>query len=295
MRIIITLLALALSNMLYAQVTNYADRMDHIFGAIDKSKVNTGLLKEFGIRFTEIEAFNGILSASNYADITNWHSTYSSFYTMRVGTNTLMQGPDIISDSLESLSELNEGTVLIAAMHYNYNQYKSNAYTNGDVTVVNDRIYDVAGRNPYDTKIAFLAVPLETNLTGSTFDFELRSDMFFTNSGKTIASIQIDFGNGQGYINVSIDNVVAVTYTSGGEKIIRVRIAYTDASIVDSQSNFYLDYIDSSPAARYGFPSIPTFVRTATKSYLGGFGVGEITVEYDNVNGIFDKPLIIVE
>jgi len=122
MRIILVLLALALSNITYAQITNYYDRMDHIFGAIDQSKVNTGLLKEFGVRFTEVEVFNGTLSASNFADITNWHSLYSSFYTMRVGTNTTMQNPDIISSNFDSLAESNNSAILLAAMHYNYNQ-----------------------------------------------------------------------------------------------------------------------------------------------------------------------------
>ena len=74
MRIMPLLLALALSNILYAQVTNYSDRMEHIFSALDQNKVNTGLLKEFGIRFMKVEAFDGTLNATNYMDLTHWHS-----------------------------------------------------------------------------------------------------------------------------------------------------------------------------------------------------------------------------
>lgn len=37
-----------------AQTNNYADRMNHNFGAIDKTKVTTGYLKEFGIRLNTI-------------------------------------------------------------------------------------------------------------------------------------------------------------------------------------------------------------------------------------------------
>lgn len=48
-----------------AQSNDYYNRMNHVFGAIDKSKVTTGLLKEFGIRLNEVEAYNGMLISAN--------------------------------------------------------------------------------------------------------------------------------------------------------------------------------------------------------------------------------------
>lgn len=49
-----------------AQNTDYYDRMEHIFGNIDKTKVTTGFLKEFGIRFNEVEVYNGLISNNNF-------------------------------------------------------------------------------------------------------------------------------------------------------------------------------------------------------------------------------------
>ena len=50
MRVLILLLAMALSGNLFAQVNampagrqDYYNRMEHVFGLIDKNKVNTGL------------------------------------------------------------------------------------------------------------------------------------------------------------------------------------------------------------------------------------------------------------
>jgi hypothetical protein len=40
------------------QNNSYYNRMQHIFGNIDKTKVTTGYLKEFGIRFNEVEVYN---------------------------------------------------------------------------------------------------------------------------------------------------------------------------------------------------------------------------------------------
>lgn len=55
-----------------AQNTDYYDRMEHVFGNINKTKVTTGFLKEFGIRFNEVEAYNGIISTNNLVDKTQW-------------------------------------------------------------------------------------------------------------------------------------------------------------------------------------------------------------------------------
>lgn len=75
---------------------------------------------------------------------------------MRVGTVAQnMVAPNTVFDNLKTQQANSSEDVLLAAQYYNYQQYKTNAYTNGDVTVSNDRIYDVVGRNPYDTKTIF--------------------------------------------------------------------------------------------------------------------------------------------
>lgn len=50
----------------FSQNTDYADRMEHIVGNIDKTRVTTGYLKEFGIRFNEVEIYNGAINTNNF-------------------------------------------------------------------------------------------------------------------------------------------------------------------------------------------------------------------------------------
>lgn len=89
----------------FSQNTDYADRMEHIFGNIDKTKVTTGYLKEFGIRFNEMEVYNGVLDTINWTDKTQWHSLYSSLYTMRVGTAAAsMTAPGTVANYLKTQS-----------------------------------------------------------------------------------------------------------------------------------------------------------------------------------------------
>jgi len=274
--------------------SNYYDRMQHVFGAIDKNKVTTGLLKEFGVRFNEVEAYNGTLGYTNHIDKTQWRSLYYSLHTMRVGTATTMTDPDLVYAHLDNQQAANPGTILLTALHYQYQQYKTNAYTNGDVMITSDRIYDVAGRNPYDIKTAFAVAPLQTQLKGNTFNFRIPSNMFYANTSKALSLIGIDFGNGQGYQNINLNYDQTVSYSSGGEKIIKTRFTYTDGTVVYSQAKLHLDY--SSPAARYtGGNRRPPFTREATKLYQGVAGVGEVTVECAGTDNILDKPLIVVE
>lgn len=109
-----------------SQSTSYANRMNHIFGLIDKTKVTTGFLKEFGIRFNCMESYNGILSDTNYVDVTQWKSLYNSLYSMRVGAVAAsMPAPTTAFANLNNQQVLAAGTILLAAQHYKYQQYKT--------------------------------------------------------------------------------------------------------------------------------------------------------------------------
>ena len=86
---------------------------------------------------------------------------------MRVGSvASSMTDPSTVFANLNSQQAANPTAILLAAQYFTYQQFKTTAYTGGDVTVVNDRIYDVAGRNPYETKTAFAVAPMKYNLQG---------------------------------------------------------------------------------------------------------------------------------
>lgn len=283
----------------FSQNTDYSDRMEHIFGNINKTKVTTGYLKEFGIRFNEVEAYNGVISNNNFVDKTQWQSLYSSLYTMRVGTVAQnMVAPATIFNNLKT-QQAGTSDILLAVQHYTYQQYKANAYTNGDVTINNERIYDVAGRNPYETKRIFAGTPLKSTLQGNTFTFKLPSTLVYGNTGLTPTQIQIDFGNGQGYQSISLDTPINVTYTSGGEKELKVKFVYglLKGATYYSHSKIYVDYISSSnPMARFnGAGLLYNNEPIVGDPYLGSSATGFVTVELAQGHTQLTKPLIVVE
>lgn len=276
--------------------------MEHIFGNIDKTKVTTGFLKEFGIRFNEVEAYDGIIDTDNLVDQTQWQSLYSSLYTMRVGTVAQnMTAPNVVFNNLDTQQGNATEDVLLAALYYNYQQYKTNAVSNGDVTVSNDQIFDVAGRNPYNTKSVFGASPLNKRLQGDTFTFKLPSGLIHTNTSLSLSQVQVNFDDGNGYQTITLNTAKSVTYTSGGEKDITVKMVYTNGPTLYSQSKIWVDYIPSGGGqtqARFnGFGNDVIFDEESITGdpYQGTSATGLVTVELAPGHTELTKPLIVVE
>ncbi|MFK5959185.1 MAG: hypothetical protein QM495_10010 [Lutibacter sp.] len=298
-KLLLLLLLIGSTYIGYTQNNSYANRMQHIFGNIDKAKVTTGYLKEFGIRLNEIETYNGIINSNNFVDKTQWQSLYSSLYTMRIGSVALnMADPNTIFTNLKT-QQNNTEDVLFAVQYYNYQQYKTNAYTNGDVTVSNDRIFDVAGRNPYDTKNVFAVTPLKLQLQGDTFAFKLPSNLLYTNTGENITQIQIDFDDGQGYQTITLNTSKNITYSVSGEKELKYKFTHANGSIKYSHSKIWVDYVASqNHQARFnGNINDILFNREPItgEAWQGASATGFVTVELAEGHTKLTKPLIVIE
>jgi hypothetical protein len=270
--------------------------MDHVLGAIEPSKVTTGLLKEFGVRHNEVELFNGTISSDNLVDEIQWQSLYSSLYSMRVGATTTMTDPATMFSNLAGQQAASPDILLLAVQYYQYQQYKANAYTNGDVTVSNDRIYDVAGRNPYETQTAFAVTPLKNEVSGYTFSFMLPGSMIYTSTSLTLSYVQADFDDGQGYQTIAFDNTVDVTYNTGGEKELKVKFLYNGGTTLYSHSKIYVTYIPPTPGSRFNGSILFRNKEYITgDQYLGVSDTGEVTIELASGHSQLTKPLIVVE
>lgn len=283
-----------------AQNSSYANRMQHIFGNIDKNKVTTGYLKEFGVRFANIEACNGSLSTDNFVTKSEWQAVYSSLYSMRVGQAAVnMASPQTVKNQIDN-QQNNTEDILIAVQHYNYQQYKSNAHTNGDVIISNERIYDVAGRNPYNIKTLFAITSLKHQIQGNTFTFQLPSGLVYSNYNTSISQIQIDFDNGQGYQTISQNQKKSVTYTNGGEKEIKVKFTYSSGNTFSSHSKIWLDFVTPNQNILKRFNGFGGDILWNNNPitgnvYNGSSATGRVTIELAPGHTQLTKPLIVIE
>lgn len=136
---------------------------------------------------------------------------------------------------------------------------REDALTQNLFTARRNILYDVAGRteSPYLIKHAFAAAPV---LQQSKYPNEIRigySPLFYTNTNKTIATVFINFLDGQGYMQLFGNNTVsplskAYTDSSGYKKFI-VKLVYNDASADYCYTGQYVavDTANSGSSNRY--------------------------------------------
>lgn len=82
--ILILISGLLLSNISMGQTetdTAFFSQMNYIFAHVDKSKVPHGILRDFGMEFTNLENYSGTapLADSNYADVSAFWDVYQTY------------------------------------------------------------------------------------------------------------------------------------------------------------------------------------------------------------------------
>ena len=87
----ILFLAVGLMTAVYLPAQNpsqeFTDRMNHIFQYVDKNKIATGLLSDYGLQIVEPKYFNGVPADSNYVDMDAWKMLYSGMFTSKINSN----------------------------------------------------------------------------------------------------------------------------------------------------------------------------------------------------------------
>ena len=268
----------------------YTDAMNAIFQQIDKSQIPTGLLVDYGVQIVDPEAFNGIPSDSNYVDMDTWKMLYSGIYSSKINNNVSLSLPEAAFGPINSIPS---NISLVAMMHYQYNKLNDNAVSLGLLKVVNNQLVPVAGAaSPYLTKQLFAVAPRSLYFDTSTASFVFMQATWFSNSGKTVQKLEINFNNESGYKVATWNTAVSYTFSSEGQKTIYFRLTYTDGSSYTSHTNVIVGPVTSS--FRTGSYSNIDSVSIAASSLHSG---GKIQISYasSNTSGQLKKPLIVAE
>jgi hypothetical protein len=294
-----TLIMLLLCHYSQAQTTNvFQDNMNVIYQNVNRSFVTTGLLKDYGLLFTDVSKFNGTRQSNNLVNHSVWSALYTSVYLMKFNNNAILTSPEVVSNVIEDYKANDSGTVNLVTLHFAYEQFKSNAISSNLVYVVNNKIYDTPNRptTPYEIKHAFAVAPLTSILNGASHTFRLRSDLFYKNINKTISTIQIDFGDGLGYQNITLDSDKYVYYNTDGEKTLLFKLTYTDGQILESHSKVLVtDTSSDCTTCRFSTPRTESFPKNDFPVAMNEMGIGTVYIGTAGTDNKLDKPLILVE
>jgi len=303
MKKLILLLAVVLPMMAFGQIevgTVFQNKMTVIYQNVDRAAVSTGLLKDYGLMMTDVEVFNGTLQSNNYVNRSVWSTLYTSVYNMRFNANATLAAVNTVNTAIDNYIATDGATINLMALNYQYQQFNRRAVLRNLVYVFDDQIYDTPGRtsSPYDARDAFAFAPSNSNLSGGTQTFLLRSDLFYTNVTKSISSRQVDFNDGLGFRAITLGVPISANYTTAGAKDLVFKVAYTDGQILQSQARINVTgIILGCNNCRYDQPSTKYFpdplINFPVPASQMGFSFATIATAGND--GILDKPLILVE
>jgi len=293
------------SHFLFAQDeidTTFNDRMNYVFGVLEKSRVPNGMLQDYAIEFTNLSVFNGVsLLDSNYVDYTTISDIYNTLISSRIHTNATGLISPSAWDSLWFTQRQN-GIITLSGVFFNYARFSDDAVSSGKLTISNDRFVDkyVNGvwQNPYTAENVFAIAPSTDYYEGKNLQVILPSNLWFTNGASSISNIKIDISDGLGYRTLTAGQALSVNYSDTGRKEWKFKLTLTSGTILYSHASVLVKtnpYNNDNPQARMGSSDPETIPFTATQTYLGGTAQGWITIDYANADRVLRRPLIVAE
>lgn len=289
----------------YAEINdNYRNHVNNVFGVLEYNRVTTGLLVDYGVNFADPKTYNGsVLHDSTLIENTVFSNLYLALFTSRFNNSISMRHPSI-HDSLFDVERQAE-VITLSGLLFRYNSIDPNANTNGKLDVVNGQLKDkyVNGiwQNPYQEFTSLAITPSINYYELSYGAVRLPSNLWLSNMGADVNSIQFDAGDGQGYRTVTMDNNIPFNYADTGWKhwVFRVNLVggqqlYTHTKVhITNTSN--LAGSGGGNLAQRG-TALRKKTITATKAYNGVFGSASIIISYRNDNDtVIRKPLIVAE
>ena len=297
--------------------------MNQVFALLDKSRVPTGLLLDYGIDFTNLTAYNGtILADSTKNNSETVMSVYNTLATSIISTNAGSFQHPLYVDSLWQLQRT-AGQITLCGLYYQYAQFNPNAVANGTLTVTNNQVQDVfAGgvwQNPYLVKQVVCMSPSinKYNTYGAySFNVLLPSGLFLTNSAGSVSSITCDFGDGNGFRVITPGVAISLAYGSGGKKTWTFTYNLAAGGTLQSRTDVTLDSAAGGPVVlarphhsggvasaailgkfkhpMYYCPGVHIPIPTPAPFY-GQTASGTMTILYGNADQKIHNPMIIAE
>lgn len=299
--------------------TTFKTQMTTRFAPLDKTKVPHGILLNFGMEFTNVPAFNGVLTDSTFSNKVSLTQIYNTLLSSRIRS---VPTGFVTPTEFETRWNNNRiaGIVSLAGLYFKYAQFIPNASIANKLTVLNDVYYDkyVGGiwQNPYQEYQTFAIAPAIKLYEGLKMKVKIPSNTFYSNYQSQVQTIKIDFGNGLGYVPMLFDQIKNVNYTTVGVKIWKYKLTLTNGTIMYNQSRIKLKngistipypenggsiLLNSNPVTNAAAPIQPPIVNqkydkniTATKIFDGAYGSVKLTID-TNGDGIINKPLIVAE
>src|SRR6266700_5149819 len=164
--------------------TQYYGKMNFIFQNVNTSSINTGMLRDYGIDFLNLDNYTGaMLNDSNFVGLTEWRLLYASLYSEKINNNAQLLGLDTLNRLFSNNSLLTQ-PINFTTLYYNYQSLIPNAITSNLMFASNGQLFDVAGRSqsPYTSNELFGVAPLRQGAYTGVNQLVFNSSLSFGNT-----------------------------------------------------------------------------------------------------------------
>lgn len=298
------------------QVNNveFKNKTLQVFQNLDKNRIPHKILLDFGMEFTNVQAFNGTLTDSTYTNSQTLSEIYKTLLMCRAKdiSNGFITPQEY---STRWYSQRAKGVIVLSGLYFKYNKFIDNAYPS-KLNYVNNQFSDKfigsVWQNPYEEKQLFAMTSSVTKYRGLNFNVKLPSNLFLSNYLTTVQSIQIDFSDGLGYRNIGYNQLVSVNYLQPNTYTWKYKITLTNGQVLLSHSKIQvengLNAIDLNQSAMLSQSMTSQAITqppanlsqyykttiTATVPYLGYYGSATVYIKYASGTTL-TKPLIVAE
>jgi len=186
------------------------------------------------------------------------------------------------------------------AQRIDYATVRPDAFSQNLLTFQTQQVYDVAGRtqSPYLLRTMFAVAPCRSFSATGNVTFSIPSALYTNRSyygGPPYpTALALDFGDGRGYLPVNFDQAISASYSTTGNKRVKVRFTYYNGSSFESQFDLFVAAPSTSTARTTADPSVPF-------SAMPGRAAGTAYIHYgtDHTTHITHttlvKPFIVAE
>lgn len=271
--------------------------LDSIFSQLDKNSITTDLLLDKAVPLINIKDFTGQTDSDTLLSFYDWNDLYNTLLNTELTAGAGPPLADTWEPELEASAE--NGVIPFRSLHYDYHagiedsvQFYQLIYWDGAYFQdMEDRPND-----PWVQHTVFAAGPTRQQLWDTlTAQFMVNSEYIFSNTGKSISTIEINFGNGEGYREISLNEEFLVSWPDTGDYLITWRTTYTDHSRYYSYSELKVGNTKKSAYSGYNFsPDVSDWEVYLTSGESQNLGIN-VQIEYGCGNHKLLKPFIFVE
>ncbi|MEZ4827240.1 MAG: hypothetical protein R3C61_13330 [Bacteroidia bacterium] len=266
--------------------------MDSVFEHVSLAAVTSQHLISRAPVLMPIDRFHGGTGADT-AVFGQWKSLYATLQLAAIDPAAQLPTPENgYVPVVENLSS--QDPIPLAVLHYNYHFLDSLALEDNLLTVQGIQLFDVPNRprSPFLAGTLFIAAPVRKVVYTLTPSFTVRDNLYFDNSDKTLSQIRLDAGDGLGFRTISLNDALNAQYPAGGEKILRLRLSFTDGTVRECASRIQVN----APSANGRYSNTQpdaTFTVTATRD--GVTAQALVSVSYGCGHTQLVRPFIFVE